>query len=85
MNTTEQMIHIPAGQSIAQIQLIDKTSVEIHNIQLEGSNKQVLDTILKHNAANAIPAFIKEDQGFTEEEQQEQWAGYKKMATITHP
>ena len=78
MNTTDQTIHIPAGQSIAQIQLIDKTSVEIHNIQLEGSNEQVLETILKHNATNTIPAFIKNDQGLTEEEQQEQWAGYKK-------
>ena len=74
-NTSNEPLHIPIGQRVAQIRQVKEDDVEITSIQ------EFTEQSHQDNAANqkgSVPKFIAQDTGLTPEEQIEHWEEFQR-------
>ena len=74
-NTSNEPLHIPTGQRVAQIRQVQEDEVEIPSTQ------ESLTRGTKENTRyqeQTIPEFITQDTGLTQEEQAEHWEEFQK-------
>ena len=74
-NTSNEPLHIPTGQRVAQIRQVQEDEVEITSTQ-EFPTQGTKDNT--GNQERTIPDFITQDTGLTQEEQAEHWEEFQK-------
>ena len=74
-NTSNEPLHIPTGQRVAQIRQVQEDEVEITSTQ-EFPTQGTRDNT--GNQERTIPDFITQDTGLTQEEQAEHWEEFQK-------